>query len=91
MEEEYFVEFELEDDITVDESDLSGYTNYERTILILTDMMMMRKFVSYIKVRKVLESISTTEAGELEIAFVHESMIKKMTIDDERKAAESSK
>ena len=46
MEEEYFVQFELEDDITVDESDLSGYTNYERTILILTDMMMMRKFVS---------------------------------------------
>ena len=41
--------------------------------------------------RKVLESISTTEAGELEIAFVHESMIKKMTIDDESKAAESSK
>ena len=38
-----------------------------------------------------LESMSTTEAGELEIAFVHESMIKKMTIDDESKAAESSK
>ena len=39
----------------------------------------------------VLESIPTTEAGEVEIAFVQESMIKKMTIDDGIKAAESSK
>ena len=38
-----------------------------------------------------LESIPTTEAGEVEIAFVQESMIKKMTIDDGIKAAESSK
>ena len=29
MTEEYFVDFELEDEITVDESDLWGYANYE--------------------------------------------------------------
>ena len=40
----------------------------------------------------VLESVPTTEAGEVEIAFVEELMIKKLTIDDGSKAAaESSK
>ena len=38
-----------------------------------------------------LESIPTTEAGEVEIAFVEELMIKKVTIDDGSKAAGSSK
>ena len=31
MAEEYFVDFGLEDDIIVDESDLWGYMNYEST------------------------------------------------------------
>ena len=39
----------------------------------------------------VLESIPKTEAGEVEITFVEESMVKKMTIDDVIDAAESSK
>ena len=38
MTKEYFVDFEWEDDIIVDESDLRGYTNYESTKLIISDM-----------------------------------------------------
>ena len=37
-----------------------------------------------------LESVPTTEAGEVEIAFVEELMIKKLTIDDGSKAAAQS-
>ena len=37
--EEYFVDFELDDDITVDESDLWSYTNYESTELVISDIM----------------------------------------------------
>ena len=39
----------------------------------------------------VLESVPTTEAGEVEITFVEGSMIKKTTIDDGNKAVGSSK
>ena len=39
MAEEYFVDSELEDNITVDKSDLWGYTNYESTELIISDIM----------------------------------------------------
>ena len=43
------------------------------------------------KERQVLDSVPATEAGEVEIAFLKQSMIKKMTIDDGSKAEESSK
>ena len=93
MAEEYFADFELEDDITVDESDLWGYTNYESTELIISDIMTDEKICLINKSEEipVLESIPTTEVGEIEIASVEESMIKKMTIDDGSKAAENSK
>ena len=80
MAEEYFVDFELEDDIIVDESDLWGYTTDEEICLINKG-----------EESPVLESIPITEAGEVEITFVEESMVKKMTIDDGNNAAESSK
>ena len=93
MTKEYFVDFEWEDDIIVDESDLRGYTNYESTKLIISDIMTDDEICLINKSEEspVLESIPTTEAGEVEITFVEESMIKKMTIDDGSKAAESSK
>ena len=93
MAEEHFIELELEIDITVDESDLSGYTNHGSTELILIDIMTDQEICLINKSEEipVLESIPTTETGEIEIAFVEESMVKKMTIDDESKATESSK
>lgn len=93
MAEEYFVDFGLEDDIIVDESDLWGYTNHESTELIISDIMTDEKIslINKSKESPVLESIPITEAGEVEITFVEESMIKKMTIDDGSKAAEISK
>ena len=93
MAEEYFVDFKLEDDITVDESDLRGHTNYESTELIISDIMTEEEIGLLNKSEEspMLELIPTTEAGEVEIAFVEESMIKMMTIDDGTKAAENSK
>ena len=93
MAEKYFVDFELEDDITLNESDLCGYTNYESAELIIFDIMTDEKIsvINKSEESPVLESIPTTEAGEVKIAFVEESMIKKMTIDDGSKAAESSR
>ena len=38
----------------------------------------------------VLESVPTTEAGQVEITFAEELMIKKMVIDDGSKATENS-
>ena len=75
----------------MDESDLRGY-NYESTELVISDIMTDEE-ISLINIREespVLESIPTTEAGEVEIAFVEELMIKKVTIDDGSKAAGSS-
>ena len=93
MAEEYFADFELEDDIIVDESDLWGYTNYESTELIVPDIMTDEEICLINKSEEspVLESIPTTEAGEVEITLVEESIIKKMTIDDGSKTAEISK
>ena len=39
MTEKYFKDLELEDGITVDESDLWGYPNYESTELIITNII----------------------------------------------------
>ena len=91
--EEYFVDFELEGFITMDDYDLWGYTNYESTELIISDIMTDEEIclINKSKESPVLESIPTTEAGEIKIVFVEESMIKKMTFDDGSKAAESSK
>ena len=93
MAEEYFVDFELEDDITVDQSDLWSCTNYESTELIASHSMIDEEIslINKSMERPVLESIPTTETGEVEIAFVEESMIKKMIIYDGSNAAESSK
>ena len=67
MAEEYFVDFELEDEITVDESDLWGYTNYESTELIISDIMTDEEIclINKSEESSVLESIPTTEAGEV--------------------------
>ena len=92
MAEEYLVDFELEDRITLDESDLKGHTSYESTELIISNIMTDEE-IDLINEREespVLESIPT-EPVEVEIAFVEESVIKKMTIDSGSKAAESSK
>ena len=72
----------MEDDITVNESDLWGSTNYESAELIISDIMTDEEIslVSKIDPKIDLESIPTTEV-EVEIAFVEESMIKKMTIE----------
>ena len=80
-------------DITVDESDLWGYRNYESTELIIPDIMTDEEICLINKSEEspVLESVKTTEAIEVEIAFVEESIIKKITIDDGSKEAESSK
>ena len=43
--EENFVDFELEGFITMDDYDLWGYTNYESTELIISDIMTVRKSV----------------------------------------------
>ena len=93
MAEEYFVDFELEDDITVNESDLRGHTNYESTELIISDIMTEEEtgLLNKSEESPLLELIPTTEAGGVEIAFVEESMIKMMAIDDASKAAENSK
>ena len=93
MAEEYFVDFELEDDITVDESDLKGHMNYESTELIISDIMIEKEvdLLNKSEESPMLKLIPTTEAGKAEIAFVEESMIKMMTIDDGSKAAENSK
>ena len=88
---EYFVDFELEDDITVDESDLWGHTNYKSTELLTSDIMTNEEICLINKSEKSpeLELILTTEAGgEVEIAFAKESMIKKMTVNYRSKAAE---
>ena len=67
-------------------------TNHESTELIISDIMTDGEIslINKSKESPVLESIPTNEAGEVEIAFVEESMIKKMAIDDGSKAAESS-
>ena len=72
----------MEDDITVNESDLWGSTNYESAELIISDIMTDEEIslVNKIDPKIDLESIPTTEV-EVEIAFVEESMIKKMTIE----------
>ena len=79
MAEEHFIELELEIDITLDESDLSGYTNHGSTELILIDIMTDQEICLINKSEEipVLESIPTTETGEIEIAFVEESMVKR--------------
>ena len=76
----------------MDESDLWGYTNYESTELIISGIMTDEEICLINKREEspVLESIPT-EAGEVEITLVEESMIKKMTIDDGSKTAEISK
>ena len=65
--EEYFVDFELDDDITVDESDLWGYTNYESTELVISDIMTYEEIFLINKSEEspALESIPTSEAGEV--------------------------
>ena len=85
MAKEYFVDFELEDHITVDKSDLRSHTNCESTELIISDLMTDDEIVVINEGEEspVLESIPT-EARE-------EKMIKKITISDRSKAAESSK
>ena len=72
----------MEDDITVNESDLWGSTNYESAELIISDIMTDEEIslVNKIDPKIDLESIPTTEV-EVEIAFVEESMNKKMTIE----------
>ena len=72
----------MEDDITVNESDLWGSTNYESAELIISDIMTDEEIslVNKIDPKIDLESIPTTEV-EVEIAFVEEPMIKKMTIE----------
>ena len=82
MAEDYFVDFALKDDIIGDESDLWVYTNYESTEQIISDIMTDEEICLINKSEEspVLESILTTEAGEVEITFVEESMVKKMTI-----------
>ena len=72
----------MEDDITVNESDLWGSTNYESAELIISDIMTDEEIslVNKIDPKIDLESIPTTEV-EVEIAFVEESMIKKITIE----------
>ena len=61
--------------------------------LIISDIMTDEKIclINKNEASPVLESIPTTEAGEVEIAFAEESMIKKMTIDGRSEAAENSK
>ena len=80
-------------DITVDESDLWSYRNYESTELIIPDIMTDEEICLINKSEEspVLESVPTTEAREVEISFVEESIIKKITIDDGSKEAERSK
>ena len=72
----------MEDDITVNESDLWGSTNYESAELIISDIMTDEEIylVNKTDPKIDLESIPTTEV-EVEIAFVEESMVKKMTIE----------
>ena len=77
----------------MDESDLWCYTNYKSTELVISDIMTDEEICSINKSEEspVLESIPATEAGEVEITFAEESIIKRMTIDHWSKAAESSK
>ena len=77
----------------MDESDLWGYMNYESTELIISDIMTDEEIclINKSKESPVLESIPTMEAGEVEINFIKELMVKKVAIDDASKAAESSK
>ena len=77
----------------MDESDLWGYMNYESTELIISDIMTDEEIclINKSKESPVLESIPTTEAGEAEINFIKELMVKKVAIDDASKSAESSK
>ena len=77
----------------MDESDLWGYMNYESTELIISDIMTDEEIclINKSKESPVLESIPTAEAGEVEINFIKELMVKKVAIDDASKAAESSK
>ena len=65
--EEYFVDFELDDGITVDESDLWSYTNYESTELVISDIMTYEEIFLINKSEEspALESIPTSEAGEV--------------------------
>ena len=88
MAEEYFANFELED-ITVDDLKI---TNYESTELIISDIIPDEEIglIYNCEESLLLESIPT-KAGEVEIAFVEEPIIKKTTVQDESKAAESSK
>ena len=85
MAEEYFVDFELEDD--------GSYELIIYTELIISGIMTEKEIDLLNKSEEshMPELIPTTEAGEVETAFVEESMIKMMTIDDGSKAAESSK
>ena len=73
------IDFELEEDITVDESDLWGYTDYESTELIIYDIMIDEKIslINKSEESPVLELIPTTAAGEVEIDFIGQLMIKK--------------
>ena len=67
MTEKYFKVLELEDGITVDESDLWGYPNYESTELIITNIIIGLEIslINKSEESPVLESIPTTEAGEV--------------------------
>ena len=75
------------------ESDLRGYTNYGSTELTISDIMTDEEICLINKSEEspVLELILTPAAGEVEITFVKELMVKKMAINDGRKAAESRK
>ena len=65
--DKYFKDFELEDGITVDESDLWGYPNYESTELIITNIIIGLEIslINKSEESPVLESIPTTKAGEV--------------------------
>ena len=78
MTEKYFVDFELEDDMTVDESALWGYRSYENKELIVSDIMTDEgiSLINNSEESPVLESILTTDAGEVKIAFVEKLVIK---------------
>ena len=65
--EEYFLDFELDDAITVDKSDLWGYANYESKELVISNIMTDEDIFLINKSEEspALESIPTSEAGEV--------------------------
>ena len=67
----------------MDESDLWCYTNYKSTELVISDIMTDEEICSINKSEEspMLESIPAAEAGEVEITFAEESIIKSVAID----------